>query len=110
VIGQGRSTLHFEQAMERTASIILNCAKGIIGETRPFHRCPRARARAGSRDGARSIEPHERRPFHIVIDEAQNFGPEVIASLVTEARKVRLSVVICTQYYRASTQAAAMRS
>ena len=40
----------------------------------------------------------DRRPFHIVIDEAQNFGPGVIATLLTDARKFAGSVTVATQF------------
>ena len=99
VIGQGRSTLHFEQAMERSRIVILNCSKGIIGETPAFLIGALALARVQAAGMARArLKPHERRPFHVVIDEAQNFGAGVIASLVAEARKFGLSVTLATQY------------
>jgi GTPase SAR1 family protein len=99
VIGQGRSTLHFEQAMQRSRIVILNCAKGIIGETPAFLIGALVLARVQAAGMARArLKPDQRPPFHIIIDEAQNFGPAVIASLVTEARKFGLSVTLATQY------------
>ena len=97
VIGQGRSTLHFEQAMERRRVVLLNCAKGIIGETPAFLIGALARVQAAGMARAR-LKPEERPPFHVIIDEAQNFGPGVIASLLTEARKFGLSITLATQF------------
>jgi hypothetical protein len=87
------------QAMERSRIVILNCAKGIIGETPAFLIGALVLARVQAAGMARArLKPHERRPFHVVIDEAQSFGPEVIASLVAESRKFGLSVTVATQH------------
>jgi hypothetical protein len=55
-------------------------------------------ARAQAAIMARERDPSDRRPFHIVIDEAQNFGSGVIATLLTEARKFAASVTVATQF------------
>src|SRR5262249_31002674 len=56
-------------------------------------------ARALSATMARERQPKKHhRPFHIVIDEAKNFGPRVIADLLTDARKFFVSVTVSTQY------------
>src|SRR4029078_1431933 len=47
---------------------------------------------------ARERDPDDRRPFHIVIDEAQNFGSGVITTLLTDARKFAASVTVATQF------------
>ena len=47
---------------------------------------------------ARERDANDRRPFHIVIDEAQNFGPGVITTLLTDARKFAASVTVATQF------------
>ena len=99
VIGQARSTLHFELAMQKSRIIFLNCAKGVIGETPAFLMGALVLARVQAAGMARArLKPEARPPFHIVIDEAQNFGPAVIASLLTEARKFGLSVTLATQF------------
>jgi hypothetical protein len=48
---------------------------------------------------ARADRPEaERRDFHLVIDEFQNFSTDVFASILSEARKYRLCLVLSHQY------------
>ena len=84
------------------------------GETARRHRQPRARhhrrdavepdgrallARVQAAGMARaSLPPEARTPFHIVIDEVQLFGTEVIAQILSEARKYGLSLTMATQF------------
>jgi len=99
VIGQARSTLHFEQAMERQRVIIANLARGIIGETPSNLMGALLLARVTAAGMARACLPQEARvPFHIIIDEVQLFGTEVIAQILSEARKYGLSLTMATQF------------
>jgi DNA helicase HerA-like ATPase len=99
VIGQGRSTLHFEQALARGRIVIANLARGIIGETPAHLMGALLLARVQAAGMARASMPeHERRPFHFIIDEAQAFGTEVVAQLLSEARKYGLSLTMSTQF------------
>jgi hypothetical protein len=99
VIGQGKSTLHFEHAMARQRIVIANLARGIIGETPSNLMGALLLARVQAAGMARASVPHEaRHPFHIVIDEVQLFGTEVIAQILSEARKYGLSLTMATQF------------
>ena len=99
VIGQARSSLHFEQAMERRRVVIANLARGIIGETPSNLMGALLLARVQAAGMARaSLPPEARTPFHIVIDEVQLFGTEVIAQILSEARKYGLSLTMATQF------------
>ena len=99
VIGQAKSTLHFEQAMARQRIVIANLARGIIGETPSNLMGALLLARAQAAGMARAALPQEARsPFHIVIDEVQLFGTEVITQILSEARKYGLSLTMATQF------------
>ena len=99
VIGQARSSLHFEQAMQRRRVVIANLARGIIGETPSNLMGALLLARVQAAGMARASLPQEARtPFHIVIDEVQLFGTEVIAQILSEARKYGLSLTMATQF------------
>jgi hypothetical protein len=99
VIGQAKSTLHFEQAMAKKRVVIANLARGIIGETPSNLMGALLLARVQAAGMARASLPQEARtPFHIVIDEVQLFGTEVIAQILSEARKYRLSLTMATQF------------
>src|SRR5208337_5009802 len=83
-----RSSLHFEQAMQRRRVVIANLARGIIGETPSNLMGALLLARVQAAGMARAtLPPDARTPLHIVIDEVQLFGTAVIAQILSEARK-----------------------
>jgi hypothetical protein len=99
VIGQAASTLHFDQAMDRRRVVIANLARGIIGETAADLMGALLLARVQAAGMARASLPEDvRSPFHIVVDEVQLFGTEVIAQILSEARKYGLSLTMATQF------------
>ena len=102
VLGQSASTLHLDQALARGRIVIVNLAKGLIGETAAHLMGALLIARVQAAAMARaSLPPSERRPFHLLIDEAQNFGTEAIAALLSEGRKYGTSLTVATQYLAA---------
>ena len=98
VLGQERSKLHFEHALSHGRIVIAELAKGSVGDKPAFLMGSLLLARAQAAIMARERDPEDRRPFHLVIDEAQNFGAGVIASLLTDARKFSASVTVATQF------------
>ena len=102
VIGQAKSTLHFEQAMAKQRVVIANLARGIIGETPSNLMGALLLARVQAAGMARaSLPPEARTPFHIIIDEVQLFGTEVIA----QSSPRRASTVSRSPWRRSSWQA-----
>lgn len=99
VIGQAKSTLHFEQATACRRVVIANLSRGLIGETPSNLMGALLLARVQAAGMARASLPQEaRHPFHIVIDEVQLFGTDVIAQILSEARKYGLSLTMATQF------------
>ncbi len=99
VIGQAKSTLHFEHAMAKQRVVIANLARGIIGETPSNLMGALLLARVQAAGMARAALPLDARPpFHIVIDEVQLFGTEVIKQILSEARKYHVSLTMATQF------------
>jgi energy-coupling factor transporter ATP-binding protein EcfA2 len=98
VLGQERSKLHFEHALRHGRIVIAKLAKGSVGDKPAFLMGSLLLARAQAAIMARERDPADRRPFHIVIDEAQNFGSGVITTLLTDARKFAASVTVATQF------------
>jgi hypothetical protein len=90
--------LHFEHALRHGRIVIAKLAKGAVGDKPAFLMGSLLLARALAAVMAREREPADRRPFHIIIDEAQNFGAGVIATLLTDARKYAGSVTVATQF------------
>jgi hypothetical protein len=99
ILGQGRSTLHLAHAMQEGRIVIVNLATGTIGETgaRLMGALVLAHLRAAAMARAR-IPIGERRPFHVIVDEAHSFGPASFARLLSEIRQFRVSIAMSTQY------------
>src|SRR5437879_13211314 len=85
--------------MDRGQVLIINLSKGRIGED--------ASSLLGSllvtslqiaAMGRADIVESERRPFHIYIDEFQNFATDSFATILSETRKYRLSLTLANQY------------
>ncbi len=107
VLGQATSTLHFEHAMREGRIVICNLAKGIVGDTGAhlIGALLIARARTAAMARARQ-HPEDRRDFHILVDEAQNFATESIPSVLAETRKYRVSFTLATQFLAALPETA----
>ena len=98
-LGQSKSSLHLPYAMDHGRIVIVNLASGVVGETaaRLFGALLLGRLRTAAMARAK-IPADKRRPFHLLIDEAQAFGPASIASLLSEVRKYSCSVTVATQF------------
>jgi hypothetical protein len=98
VIGQARSTLHFEQAIERSRIVLVNLSLGTIGETPAYLMVSLILARVLAAGMARAkIAAAARHPFHLYIDEAQYMAGTLIRPLLTGGRKFGLSTTLATQ-------------
>jgi hypothetical protein len=98
VLGQEKSKLHFEHALRDGRIVIAKLAKGSVGDKPAFLMASLLLARALAASMARERHPDDRRPFHIVIDEAKNVGPSVLATLLTDPRKYKVTVTAATQF------------
>lgn len=99
ILGQARSTLHLSHAMHRGRIVVVNLASGMVGETaaRLFGALLIAQLRSAAMARA-SVPIEERRPFHVILDEAQAYGSLAVVGLLSEVRKYGCSVTIATQF------------
>ena len=99
MLGQATSTLKIAGAMDQRRIIIANLAKGAIGEAATNlvgSLLVTAVQLAAMRRTAVSEE--ERVDFVAYLDEFHNFTTDAFASILAEARKYRLSLVLGHQY------------
>lgn len=100
ILGQAKSAVDFRRVMDGGQVFIANLAKGTMGEDNSrligsFLVAQFELAAMGRADTPES----DRRPFHLYIDEFQNFtSVESLASILSEARKYRLSLTLAHQY------------
>ena len=99
MLGQTRSTLNIRGIMDGGKVLIVNLAKGRLGET-PAHLLGAflATAFAQAAQGRVTVAEEQRRDFTLYADEFQNFATDSFAGILSEARKYRLSLVLAHQF------------
>lgn len=99
IIGQQKSSFNFRDVMDRQKILLVDLSKGKIGEMNAYllgmiivgKILMAALSRA-------DIPDHTRKDFYLYIDEFQNFTTDSINSILSEARKYGLSLIIAHQY------------
>ena len=99
IMGQPKSTLDLRFAMDKGKIVIVNLSKGKIGEDNStmlgsmlitkFQIDAMSRADQAEAD---------RRDFSLFVDEFQNFATNSFATILSEARKYKLSLTMANQY------------
>ncbi|MDO8498225.1 MAG: type IV secretion system DNA-binding domain-containing protein [bacterium] len=99
IIGQGKSSFNLRQIMDQGKILIVNLSKGRMGEENSnflgLVLVPKILAAAMSRA---NMPEEQRRPFYLYVDEFQNFATDTFASILSEARKYRLNLIVANQY------------
>jgi len=99
IIGQPKSAFDFREAMDSGKVLLINLAKGEIGEINSNLLGMIFVARMFTAALSRGDIPEEqRRDFYLYVDEFQNFATDTFASILSEARKFRLDLNITNQY------------
>jgi hypothetical protein len=99
ILGQPKSSIDIRKAMDEKKILIVNLSKGKIGEDNSsllgsmlitkFQLDAMSRA---------DIEPKDRVPFYLYVDEFQNFATDAFATILSEARKYKLNLTMANQY------------
>ncbi len=99
MLGQPMSSFDFRTAMDEQKIILINLSKGKIGaensEFLGLLLIPRILSAAMSRI---DIAPEDRKDFFLYVDEFQNFATDDFATILSEARKFRLNLIVANQY------------
>lgn len=99
IIGQSRSGFDFKKVMNERKILLVNLAKGKTGEVNSallgLIIVSKLQMAALSRA---SLPPEQRHDFYLYIDEFQNFITDSVATILSEARKYRLNLIIAHQY------------
>ncbi len=99
IFGQPKSKLNLRDAMDSSKIILINLSKGKIGEDNAAMigslLVTKFQIDAMSRS---DIKAEQRVPFYLYIDEFQNFATESFATILSEARKYKLSLIMANQY------------
>ena len=99
IIGQPVSAFNFRRAMDEKKIILCNLSKGILGEEDAkflgLILVPKVLTAAMSRQ---DIPMDQREDFFLYVDEFQNYATEDFATILSEARKYRLNLVVANQF------------
>lgn len=99
IVGQHHSSINMRKIMDEKKIFIANLSKGKIGEDNSrllgAMLITRLQLAAMSRV---DIPEGERNDFYLYVDEFQNFATDSFASILSEARKYRLSLTLGHQY------------
>jgi len=99
ILGQVRSKVSFPFIMDEGRIFIANLSKGKLGHDKANLLGSLLTTQFQLAAMARSNQPEgERRDFYLFIDEFQNFSTDAFASILAEARKYRLCLVLSNQY------------
>jgi hypothetical protein len=99
ILGQVKSKITFPFTIDQGRIFLANLAKGKIGHEKANLLGSLCVSQFQCAAMRRAIQPEaERRDFVLVIDEFQNFTTDAFASLLAEARKYHLCLVLSHQY------------
>ncbi len=99
VVGQKTSAFDFYRVMQEGKIVIINIAKGKLGEENTALLGSMIITKIQEATMARVGTPEqERREFYLYVDEFQNFATDSFNQILSEARKFNLSLTIAHQY------------
>ncbi len=105
ILGQTKSGFNIRQIMDEGKILLVNLSKGKTGELNAkllgMIFVMKFQAAAMSRQ---DIPEDERRDFCLFVDEFQNFATESFESILSEARKYRLNLVLANQFMTQLTE------
>ena len=99
IIGQSKSSFNFREIMDKKKILLVNLSKGKTGDVNAellgLVIVSKLQMAALTRA---DIPEDQRHDFYLYIDEFQNFITDSIATILSEARKYRLNLIIAHQY------------
>ena len=99
IFGQPRTKLSIRKVMDEGKIILVNLSKGKIGEDNAnmIGSLLVTKIQIDAM-GRADMAKHLRKPFYLYIDEFQNFATKSFATILSEARKYKLSLIVANQY------------
>jgi CxxC-x17-CxxC domain-containing protein len=99
VVGQTRSTINIFEIMNTKKIFLVNVSKGRIGEDNSalLGGMLITKLQLSAMERVR-IPENKREDFYLYVDEFQNFVTDSFASILSEARKYRLCLILAHQY------------
>lgn len=99
IVGQAKSSMNIPEIMNTGKILLVNVSKGRVGEdnSQLLGAMIITKIQLAAMERVR-IPEEERLDFYLYVDEFQNFATDSFASILSEARKYRLNIIIAHQY------------
>ncbi len=105
IVGQTKSTIDLREVMDQQKILIMDLSKGRVGEDNSAllgaMMVTRLQLAAMSRV---DVPESNRKDFYLYVDEFQNFATESFATILSEARKYHLNLIVGHQYIAQLTE------
>ena len=99
IIGQVDSAINFRQIMDEKKILLINLAKGQVGEENIKLLGMICVAQIFMSAMSRVDTPEEQRQdFYLYVDEFQNFATDTFEKILSEARKFKLNLIVANQF------------
>lgn len=100
IIGQTKSAFDFRTAMDEGKIILVNLSKGRIGDLSSslLGMVIVGKILKAALSRVDVADESQRRDFYLYIDEFQNYTTDSIATILSEARKYRLNLIVAHQF------------
>lgn len=99
IVGQAKSSFNFREVMDSGKILLVNLAKGKVGEMNAKLLGLIIVSKIQMAALSRADQPEsERRDFYLYVDEFQNFITDAFSSILSEARKYKLNLIIAHQF------------
>lgn len=100
-IGQTKSAFNFRKCMDEKKILLINLSKGKMGDlnTQLLGLVVVARLQMAAMSRV-DLPEKERNDFYLYVDEFQNFATDSFCSILSEARKYRLGLIMAHQYIK----------
>ncbi len=101
VIGQSKSAFNIREAMDSKSILLVNLSKGKIGDlnTQLLGLILVARIQMAAMSRV-DLAEDKRADFYLYVDEFQNFATDSFCSILSEARKYHLALIMAHQYIK----------
>lgn len=100
IIGQTKSAFSFDEAMDNNKILLVKLAKGLVGDINAnlLGMIFVNKIQVAAMKRQMIADKSKRTPFFLYVDEFQNFITDSFESILSEARKYKLGLVIAHQY------------
>jgi hypothetical protein len=106
ILGQQESTIDLREVMDTGKILIINLSKGKLGEDNSnlLGALLIAKLQVAALSRADILDETKRKDFYLYVDEFQNFTNDSFATILSEARKYRLNLILAHQYIAQLTE------